>query len=124
MVLGSGGSSSLRAAPLSLHVPCNHASTGGVGVGLLALHPRQGLLPLHQLSSDGKTLEAEAIHGTDTGHFRLHQQGQEMSTNSIASILAWTRGLEHRAKLDKNDRLLEFTQKLESHVLKQWNLGK
>lgn len=49
-----------------------------------------------QLSSDGKTLEAEAAHGTVTRHFRLHQKGQETSTNSIASIYAWTRGLEHR----------------------------
>jgi isocitrate dehydrogenase len=50
-----------------------------------------------QLSSDGKTLEAEAAHGTVTRHFRLHQKGQETSTNSIASIFAWTRGLEHRS---------------------------
>lgn len=49
-----------------------------------------------QLSGDGKTLEAEAAHGTVTRHFRLHQKGQETSTNSIASIFAWTRGLEHR----------------------------
>lgn len=49
-----------------------------------------------QLSSDGKTLEAEAAHGTVTRHFRFHQKGQETSTNSIASIFAWTRGLEHR----------------------------
>lgn len=49
-----------------------------------------------QLSSDGKTLEAEAAHGTVTRHFRLYQRGQETSTNSIASIFAWTRGLEHR----------------------------
>ena len=52
--------------------------------------------PLLQLSSDGKTLEAEAAHGTVTRHFRLHEKGQETSTNSIASIFAWTRGLEHR----------------------------
>lgn len=49
-----------------------------------------------QLSSDGKTLEAEAAHGTVTRHFRFHQKGQETSTNSIASIFAWTRGLGHR----------------------------
>lgn len=52
-----------------------------------------------QLSSDGKTLEAEAAHGTVTRHFRLHQKGQETSTNSIASIFAWTRGLAHRLVL-------------------------
>lgn len=51
---------------------------------------------LTQLSSDGITLEAEAAHGTVTRHYRLHQKGQETSTNSIASIFAWTRGLEHR----------------------------
>lgn len=50
-----------------------------------------------QLSADGKTLESEAAHGTVTRHFRLHQKGQETSTNSIASIFAWTRGLEHRS---------------------------
>ena len=52
-----------------------------------------------QLSSDGKTLEAEAAHGTVTRHFRQHQNGQETSTNSIASIFAWTRGLAHRLVL-------------------------
>ena len=55
-----------------------------------------------QLSSDGKTLEAEAAHGTVTRHFRNHQKGQETSTNSIASIFAWTRGLEHRSVLLQN----------------------
>ncbi|KAK4781569.1 hypothetical protein SAY86_015671 [Trapa natans] len=72
-----------------------------------------GLMTSVLLSSDGKTLEAEAAHGTVTRHFRLHQKGQETSTNSIASIFAWTRGLEHRAKLDKNDKLLDFVHKLE-----------
>lgn len=52
-----------------------------------------------QLSSDGKTLESEAAHGTVTRHFRQHQKGQETSTNSIASIFAWTRGLAHRLVL-------------------------
>lgn len=61
-----------------------------------------------QLSSDGKTLEAEAAHGTVTRHFRLHQKGQETSTNSIASIFAWARGLEHRY----NFLLLIFTSVL------------
>lgn len=55
-----------------------------------------------QVSSDGKTIEAEAAHGTVTRHFRLHQKGQETSTNSIASIFAWTRGLEHRYYLQTN----------------------
>nr|CAB3485072.1 unnamed protein product [Digitaria exilis] len=83
-----------------------------------------GLMTSVLLSSDGKTLEAEAAHGTVTRHFRLHQKGQETSTNSIASIFAWTRGLEHRAKLDKNDRLLDFTQKLESACIETVESGK
>ena len=55
--------------------------------------------------TDGKTVESEAAHGTVTRHYRMHQQGKETSTNPIASIFAWTRGLAHRAKLDKNDAL-------------------
>lgn len=132
-----------------------------------------------QLSSDGKTLESEAAHGTVTRHFRLHQKGQETSTNSIASIFAWTRGLEHRslasfthgfycplfwgsskilrflmhlpiplatfviiflliiilmdsllffcfsrAKLDKNEKLLDFVKKLESSCVNTVETGK
>ncbi|XP_015879071.1 isocitrate dehydrogenase [NADP] [Ziziphus jujuba] len=83
-----------------------------------------GLMTSVLLSSDGKTLEAEAAHGTVTRHFRLHQKGQETSTNSIASIFAWTRGLEHRAKLDKNDRLLEFVRKLEASCIETVEAGK
>ena len=63
------------------------------------------------LTPDGKTLEAEAAHGTVTRHYRLHQQGKPTSTNPIASIFAWTRGLAHRAKLDNNQDLLNFCQK-------------
>ncbi|KVH92834.1 Isocitrate dehydrogenase NADP-dependent [Cynara cardunculus var. scolymus] len=77
-----------------------------------------------QLSSDGKTLEAEAAHGTVTRHFRQHQKGNETSTNSIASIFAWTRGLEHRAKLDKNERLADFVKKLESACVETVESGK
>ncbi|KAK3033044.1 hypothetical protein RJ639_035670, partial [Escallonia herrerae] len=77
-----------------------------------------------QLSSDGKTLEAEAAHGTVTRHFRLHQKGQETSTNSIASIFAWTRGLEHRAKLDRNEKLLDFVHKLEAACIGTVETGK
>ena len=62
---------------------------------------------------DGKTVEAEAAHGTVTRHYRAHQKGQETSTNPIASIFAWTRGLSHRAKLDDNKPLAEFAQALE-----------
>ncbi|PON84229.1 Isocitrate dehydrogenase NADP-dependent [Trema orientale] len=83
-----------------------------------------GLMTSVLLSSDGKTLEAEAAHGTVTRHFRLHQKGQETSTNSIASIFAWTRGLQHRAKLDKNDRLLDFAHKLEVSCVETVETGK
>jgi isocitrate dehydrogenase len=62
---------------------------------------------------DGKTIEAEAAHGTVTRHYRMHQQNKETSTNPIASIFAWTRGFEHRAKLDNNLKLANFAQKLE-----------
>ncbi|KAB2064584.1 hypothetical protein ES319_A09G030100v1 [Gossypium barbadense] len=83
-----------------------------------------GLMTSVLLSSDGKTLEAEAAHGTVTRHFRLYQKGQETSTNSIASIFAWTRGLEHRAKLDKNGRLLDFVHKLEAACIETVEAGK
>eukprot|EP00727_Mastigamoeba_balamuthi_P003665 m51a1_g13296 putative NADP-isocitrate dehydrogenase (124) ;mRNA; f:73-444 len=62
---------------------------------------------------DGKTVEAEAAHGTVTRHYRMWQKKQPTSTNSIASIFAWTRGLEHRAKLDGNNRLSSFCQLVE-----------
>ncbi|KAL1537111.1 isocitrate dehydrogenase (NADP(+)) [Salvia divinorum] len=83
-----------------------------------------GLMTSVLLSGDGKTLEAEAAHGTVTRHFRLHQKGQETSTNSIASIFAWTRGLEHRAKLDGNEKLLVFTHKLEEACIETVESGK
>ena len=66
------------------------------------------------VSPDGKTLESEAAHGTVTRHFRQYQKGNETSTNSIASIFAWTRGLSHRALLDNNTRLASFSAKLEA----------
>jgi isocitrate dehydrogenase len=62
---------------------------------------------------DGKIVEAEAAHGTVTRHYREHQKGRETSTNSIASIYAWTRGLAHRAKLDGNAELAKFATTLE-----------
>ena len=65
------------------------------------------------LAPDGKTMEAEAAHGTVTRHFRMHQQGKETSTNPIASIFAWTRGLAHRGKLDGNNELTQFSNTLE-----------
>jgi isocitrate dehydrogenase len=65
------------------------------------------------MTPDGNTVEAEAAHGTVTRHYREHQKGKETSTNSIASIFAWTRGLSHRAKLDNNDALGKFALTLE-----------
>jgi len=72
-----------------------------------------GLMTSVLLSPDGKTVEAEAAHGTVTRHYRQHQKGQSTSTNSIASIFAWTRGLAHRAKLDGNAKLDKFAHALE-----------
>jgi isocitrate dehydrogenase len=73
-----------------------------------------GLMTSVLLSPDGRTVEAEAAHGTVTRHYRQHQKGQETSTNSIASIFAWTRGLAHRAKLDDNADLAKFATTLET----------
>jgi len=72
-----------------------------------------GLMTSVLLAPDGRTMEAEAAHGTVTRHFRLHQQGKETSTNPIASIFAWTRGLAHRGKLDNNNELIKFSKTLE-----------
>ncbi|MBV8185454.1 MAG: NADP-dependent isocitrate dehydrogenase [Hyphomicrobiales bacterium] len=72
-----------------------------------------GLMTSVLMTPDGKTVEAEAAHGTVTRHFREHQKGKETSTNSIASIFAWTRGLAHRAKLDDNAELVRFSTTLE-----------
>jgi len=72
-----------------------------------------GLMTSVLMSPDGRTVEAEAAHGTVTRHYREHQKGRETSTNSIASIFAWTRGLSHRAKLDGNDKLARFAETLE-----------
>ncbi len=72
-----------------------------------------GLMTSVLLSPDGRTVEAEAAHGTVTRHYRQHQKGEETSTNSIASIFAWTRGLSHRAKLDNNEALAKFALTLE-----------
>ncbi|WP_296713605.1 NADP-dependent isocitrate dehydrogenase [Rhodoblastus sp.] len=72
-----------------------------------------GLMTSVLMTPDGQTVEAEAAHGTVTRHYREHQKGKETSTNSIASIFAWTRGLAHRAKLDDNAELLKFSLALE-----------
>ncbi|GJT80002.1 putative ribonuclease H-like domain-containing protein [Tanacetum coccineum] len=83
-----------------------------------------GLMTSVLVCPDGKTIEAEAAHGTVTRHYRVHQKGGETSTNSIASIFAWTRGLAHRAKLDNNSRLLDFTEKLEAACIGTVESGK
>ena len=72
-----------------------------------------GLMTSILMSPDGKTVESEAAHGTVTRHYRLHQEGKETSTNPIASIFAWGRGLYHRGKLDGNDELKKFVKTLE-----------
>ena len=72
-----------------------------------------GLMTSVLMTPDGKTVEAEAAHGTVTRHYRQHQAGKETSTNSVASIFAWTGGLKHRAKLDDNAQLMRFAQTLE-----------
>mgnify|MGYP001484785821 FL=1 len=77
-----------------------------------------GLMTSQLMTPDGNILEAEAAHGTVTRHYREHQKGNETSTNSIASIYAWTGGLKHRAKLDNNKLLEEFALKLEKVVIK------
>ncbi len=76
-----------------------------------------GLMTSVLMTPDGKTVEAEAAHGTVTRHYRLHQQGKQTSTNSAASIYAWTGGLRHRAKLDDNADLARFAQTLEKVVV-------
>ena len=82
-----------------------------------------GLMSSALMTPDGKTVEAEAAHGTVTRHYRLHQKGEETSTNSIASIFAWTRGLAHRAKLDDNDELKAFSEILEKVCIKTVEKG-
>jgi len=72
-----------------------------------------GLMTSVLMSPDGKTVESEAAHGTVTRHYRMHQRGKETSTNPIASIFAWTRGLAHRGKLDSNNELTKFSKTLE-----------
>ena len=76
-----------------------------------------GLMTSQLMPPDGKIVEAEAAHGTVTRHYRQHQKGQETSTNSIASIYAWTGGLKHRAKLDGNDPLMNFATTLEKVIV-------
>ncbi|MFM8794122.1 MAG: isocitrate/isopropylmalate family dehydrogenase, partial [Acidimicrobiales bacterium] len=72
-----------------------------------------GLMTSVLMTPDGRTVEAEAAHGTVTRHYREHQKGNKTSTNPIASIYAWTGGLKHRGKLDNNAKLMDFAEKLE-----------
>lgn len=83
-----------------------------------------GLMTSVLITPDGKTMESEAAHGTVTRHFRQHQQGKPTSTNPIASIFAWTRGLEHRGKLDNNAELIKFAQTLEKVCVQTVESGK
>jgi len=76
-----------------------------------------GLMTSQLMTPDGKIVEAEAAHGTVTRHYRQHQKGEATSTNSIASIFAWTGGLKHRAKLDENAKLMEFAETLEKVIV-------
>jgi isocitrate dehydrogenase len=75
------------------------------------------------MTPDGKIVESEAAHGTVTRHYRQHQKGESTSTNSIASIYAWTGGLKHRAKLDENPALLNFAETLERVVVETVEAG-
>ena len=83
-----------------------------------------GLMTSVLVTPDGKTMEAEAAHGTVTRHYRQHQQGKETSTHPIASIFAWTRGLEHRGKLDNNQDLINFCHTLEKVCVDTVESGK
>ena len=83
-----------------------------------------GLMTSVLITPDGKTMEAEAAHGTVTRHYRMHQQGKPTSTNPIASIFAWTRGLGHRGKLDNNPELIHFCETLEKVCVQTVESGK
>jgi len=83
-----------------------------------------GLMTSVLLCPDGKTIEAEAAHGTVTRHYREHQKGKETSTNPVASIFAWTRGLDHRGKLDGNQELRHWTGLLEKACVDTIEAGK
>ncbi|WP_234887445.1 isocitrate/isopropylmalate family dehydrogenase, partial [Mycobacterium tuberculosis] len=83
-----------------------------------------GLMTSVLMTADGKTVEAEAAHGTVTRHYRQYQAGKPTSTNPIASIFAWTRGLQHRGKLDGTPEVIDFAHKLESVVIATVESGK
>jgi isocitrate dehydrogenase len=83
-----------------------------------------GLMTSVLMTADGRTVEAEAAHGTVTRHFRQYQAGKPTSTNPIASIFAWTRGLDHRGKLDGTSEVIDFAHKLEEVVIGTVETGK
>jgi isocitrate dehydrogenase len=83
-----------------------------------------GLMTSTLVTPDGKTMEAEAAHGTVTRHYRMHQQGKPTSTNPIASIYAWTRGLSFRGKLDNNQKLIDFAEAIEQTCIETVESGK
>ena len=83
-----------------------------------------GLMTSVLLAPDGRTMEAEAAHGTVTRHFRQYQKGEDTSTNSIASIFAWSRGLWYRGKFDNNEKLKNFALKLEKSCIQTVEEGK
>src|SRR5690606_37494193 len=83
-----------------------------------------GLMTSVLMTPDGRTVEAEAAHGTVTRHYRQHQQGKPTSTNPIASIFAWTRGLAHRGKLDNTPEVVDFANKLEQVCIETVESGK
>ena len=82
-----------------------------------------GLMTSVLMSPDGKTVEAEAAHGTVTRHYRQHQRGEQTSTNSIASIFAWSRGLHHRGRMDGNEQVMQFADTLEATIIKTVESG-
>jgi len=82
-----------------------------------------GMMTSVLITPDGKTVEAEAAHGTVTRHWRAYQKGEETITNPVASIFAWTRGLAHRAKLDGNDALLQYAEIVEKECVKLIEAG-
>jgi len=82
-----------------------------------------GLMTSVLMTPDGKTVEAEAAHGTVTRHYRQHQRGEKTSTNSIASIFAWTRGLKYRGKMDGNEQVEAFAESLEQTIIKTVEAG-
>ena len=95
-----------------------HSDTVAQGFGSL------GLMTSVLMTPDGKTVEAEAAHGTVTRHYRRHQQGKQTSTNPIASIFAWTRGLAYRAKFDDTPEVAKFAETLEAVCIKSVESGK